>query len=120
MMKFDNFFSMGNKIVKGFKVNFFIIFMIIVVIVGFGFGFGLWGVWILYEIRKIFYFCFFGDLLMNMFKMLILFLIVFSFIIVMGSFDINVFGWMGLCIVVYYMMIMFLVVILGIVLVVII
>lgn len=58
---------------------------------------------------------FLGEFFMNMFKMLILFLIIVSLICVLVILDLKVMGKIGRCIVLYYLMIMFLVVIFGIV-----
>lgn len=100
--------------------NLLVIFMIIVVIIGVVMGLGFWDYILIDDKRIIFFFQFFGDLFLNMLKMLIFFLIVFSFISVMFGLKVQVLGKMGLWIVLYYLIIIFCVVVFGIILVVVI
>lgn len=100
--------------------NLLVIFMIIVVIIGVVMGFGFWDYILIDDKRIIFFFQFFGDLFLNMLKMLIFFLIVFSFVSVMFGLKVQVLGKMGLWIVLYYLIIIFCVVVFGIILVVVI
>lgn len=100
--------------------NLLVIFMIIVVIIGVVMGLGFWDYILIDDKRIIFFFQFFGDLFLNMLKMLIFFLIVFSFVSVMFGLKVQVLGKMGLWIVLYYLIIIFCVVVFGIILVVVI
>lgn len=100
--------------------NLLVIFMIIVVIIGVVLGLGFWDYILIDDKRIIFFFQFFGDLFLNMLKMLIFFLIVFSFVSVMFGLKVQVLGKMGLWIVLYYLIIIFCVVVFGIILVVVI